>query len=71
MLGYPTHVLMTLGRWKSDCYVRYLRLSVADFADYSKAMASTAELPYFGKLNLTRASALTFESLQSEYSLQA
>jgi len=71
MLGYPTHVLMTLGRWKSDCYLRYLRLSVEDFAGFSKAMASSAKLPYFGKLDLTRASALNFESLRSEYNLQA
>jgi hypothetical protein len=71
LLGYPATVIMTLGRWKSDCYRRYLRLNVADFAIYSKAMASSAKLPHFGKLTLSQASMLTVDDLKSTFNLQA
>ena len=37
--GVPDHLIKTLGRWKSDCYVRYIRTSLTNIHKAQQQMA--------------------------------
>jgi len=39
-LGIPAHVIQLLGRWKSDCYIRYLSISHDGRRDLAHQMAT-------------------------------
>ena len=51
--GYPRWAIQALGRWSSDCYRTYIRLSDATINTVSKAMASipSADLAPFDPTN--------------------
>ena len=36
--GVPDHLIQTLGRWSSDCYMRYIRTSISSLARAQKQM---------------------------------
>ena len=41
-LGFPEHLIKALGRWNSDAYKLYIRLSVARLQAASRSLASSA-----------------------------
>ena len=74
MLGYPAHLIRTMGRWKSLSYQLYLRLQDSDFAAVSSAFAKmpkargvTFSPSAFGGISTTSASNVSFDNIDTVF----
>jgi hypothetical protein len=74
MLGYPAHVIRTMGRWKSLSYQLYLRLQDSDFAAVSnafggmpKARGKVFSPSAFGGISTAAAADVSFENIDTVF----
>jgi hypothetical protein len=75
MLGYPAHVIRTMGRWKSISYQLYIRLMEADFVNVSNKFGSMARAgkgkvfspSAFGGISTDKAADVSFENIDTVF----
>lgn len=69
VLGFPAHVIRTLGRWRSLSYQLYTRVDDATFAKASQAMGSCSNFSHsvFGGLSLEQASNLSLDNVHTVF----
>jgi hypothetical protein len=75
MLGYPAHVIRTMGRWKSISYQLYVRLMEADFVNVSNKFGSMARAgkgkvfspSAFGGISTDEAADVSFENIDTVF----
>ena len=67
LLGFPATTIQTLGRWRSNCYRRYLRLRATDFQHIYNLFTthSSRHTGPFGRLSLDQVASISLKDISS------